>query len=287
MGDVKMKKYAIVIDSTVYLEEEIIKDNNISIASLNVVEKTTSHREVDVDNDFIFAKQAKGVKLTTSQPAPGEFLEIYEKRLAEGYEKVFCVLLSSEISGTFQSAELAKNMLDDPSKVYLFNTKLAAYGSAMIAVELIDMINEGKTAEEIIKRIDGILETSGQMFTVEHLFSLARGGRLSMTSAALGTVLKVKPIIKIVEGKLELVHKERTYAKVHKYILNTINETSGEYDKITFRICNTHTKESAAKLEAVIVENFPNSKITTIDFLGPVFSIHVGYKGYGLSWFTE
>ena len=134
-----MKKYAILIDSTVYLTKEQIEENDISVISLNVVEGTVSHREVDVDNEFIFAKQAKGAKFTTSQPAPGEFLDIYEKKIEEGYEKIFCVLLSSNISGTYQSADLARNMLDDPSKVYLFDTKLAAFGSAMIAVELIDM----------------------------------------------------------------------------------------------------------------------------------------------------
>ncbi len=282
-----MKKYAIVIDSTVYLTKEQIEENKISIASLNVVESTISHREVDVDNEFIFAKQAKGAKFTTSQPAPGEFLEIYEKRLEEGYEKVFVVLLSSNISGTYQSAELARNMLDDPSKVYLFDTKLAAYGAAMIAVELIDMINNDLDEKVIIERIDRILTTSKQFFTVEHLFSLARGGRLSTASAAIGTVLRIKPIIQVLDGKLELVHKERTYAKVHKHFLKKIKEHLEDYKTITFRVCSTHSLESATNLKDVLIENFPDAKISFIDYLGPVFSIHVGYKGYGLSWFCE
>ena len=282
-----MKKYAIVIDSTVYLTKEQVEDNDINVISLNVVEGTVSHREVDVDNDFIFAKQAKGVKFTTSQPAPGEFLDIYEQKLAEGYEKIFCVLLSSQISGTYQSADLARNMLDDPDKVYLFDTKLAAFGSAMIAIELIDMINNNADEKEIIERIDRIIGTSKQMFTVEHLFSLARGGRLSTASAAIGTVLRVKPIIKVIKGKLELVHKERTYAKVHNYVLRQVREESGEFKNITFRVCSTHSLESATNLKELLETNFPNSKITFIDYLGPVFSIHVGYKGYGVSWFGE
>lgn len=282
-----MKKYAIVIDSTVYLTKEQVADNDISVASLNVVESTISHKEVDVDNEFIFAKQAKGAKFTTSQPAPGEFLDIFEAKIEEGYEKVFCVLLSSQISGTYQSAELARHMLDDPEKVYLFDTKLAAFGSAMIALELIDMINNDQDEKVIIERIDRILTTSLQMFTVEHLFSLARGGRLSTASAAIGTVLRVKPIIQVVDGKLELVHKERTYAKVHKYVLDKIKQGAVNYKNITFRVCSTHSLESATVLKELLEENFPKSKITFIDYLGPVFSIHVGYKGYGVSWFYE
>jgi len=282
-----MKKYAIVIDSTVYLTKEQIEDNNVSIASLNVVESTISHREVDIDNDYIFDKQAKGAKFTTSQPAPGEFLEIFEKRLKEGYEKVFVVLLSSNISGTYQSAKLARKMLDDPSKVYLFDTKLAAYGAAMIAVEVIDMINADLDEKVIIERIDRILTTSKQFFTVEHLFSLARGGRLSLTSAAIGTVLRVKPIIQVIDGKLELVHKERTYAKVHKYMLDNLKKDMETHKKVTFRVCSTHSLESATNLKNLLAESFPDAKISFIDYLGPVFSIHVGYKGYGVSWFVE
>lgn len=282
-----MKKYAIVIDSTVYLTKEQIEDNNISVASLNVVENTTSHRELDVDNEFIFAKQEKGAKFTTSQPAPGEFLDLFENKLKEGYEKVFVVLLSSQISGTFQSAELARNMLDNPEKVYLFDTKLAAFGSEMIAIELIDMINNDEKESVIIERIDRIIKASNQMFTVEHLFSLARGGRLSVASAAIGTVLRVKPIIKVIKGKLELVHKERTYAKVHRYVVNEIKKDTINYKKLTFRVTNTHSLESAENLKQVIEENFPKSKITFTSYLGPVFSIHVGYKGYGVSWFGE
>ena len=229
----------------------------------------------------------RGHDLTTSQPSPGEFLSTYTELIDLGYEKIFVVVLSSNMSGTYQSAELARNMLDDPTKVYIFDTQLAAFGSEMIAVELIDMIHEHKTAEEIIERLDKILTTSNQMFTAENLFSLARGGRLSVASAALGTVLKVKPIIKIVKGKLELVNKERTYAKVHKYILMNIREAIGDLKKLTFRITNTHSLESAEKLREVILSNFPDSKITFTSYLGPVFSIHVGYKGYGLSWFAE
>ncbi len=282
-----MDKYGIVIDSTVYLTKEQIEDNNIGIASLNVVKSMVSYREVDIDNDFIFGKQAKGVKFTTSQPAPGEFLEIFEKKLAEGYDKIFCVLLSSNISGTYQSAKLARNMLDDPSKVYLFDTKLAAYGPAMIAVELIDMINEGKDEKAIVERLDRIIKTSEQFFTVEHLFSLARGGRLSLTSAAIGTVLRVKPIIQVVDGKLELVHKERTYTKVHKYMLDKLKKDMETHQKVTFRICSTHSLESATNLKDLLADSFPDAKISFIDYLGPVFSIHVGYKGYGVSWFVE
>lgn len=282
-----MNKYAIVIDSTVYLTKKQIEDNNLTVVSLNVVEGDTSKREVDVDNNYIFDRQDKGATLTTSQPSPGEFLESYEKLLSLGYEKIFVVLISKNLSGTFQSAYLAKNMLDDPEKVYIFDTMLAAYGNEMIVEQVIKMIDENKTEKEIIERIERIISTSGEMFTVENLFSLVKGGRVSSTTAAIATVLRIKPIVKILEGKLVVVNKERTHKKVHKYMVENILEDSKGYDKITFRITYHNSAESAEQLKSFIQEKFPTSDIVFTDYLGPVFSIHIGKKGYGLSWFAE
>ncbi len=283
----RMKKFAIVIDSTFYLSKEQIEDNNISLVSLNIVDATISYREVDIDNNFIFTLQDKGGRLTTSQPAPGEFLEIFEKKLSEGYEKIFCLTLSSGLSGTYQSALLAKNMLDDPSKVYLYDTVLAAFGSEMIAVELIEMIKDNIDEKAINERMQNIISTSGEMFTVENLFSLSKGGRLSTAQAAIGTVLRIKPIIKMIDGKLDLIKKERTTRKVNNYFIENIIEDSKGFEKYTFRIMNKNSPDTALDLKQAIETQFPNSKITVTDYLGPVFTIHIGKKGYGISWFVE
>ena len=282
-----MSKYAIVIDSTVYIPQKMIEDNNIGVVSLNVLDGMESFKEVDVDVQFIFDRQDKGSSWKTSNPAPGEFLEVYQRLLDEGYEKIFCVLLSRNISGTHQSALLAKNMLDDPDKVHLFDTLLCAYGTEMIAIELVEMINAGKSEEEIITRITSITENSGQIFTVENLFSLVKGGRLSVARAAIGTVLRVKPIIQVFDGKLELAKSERTYKKINNYMLKEINKSLEGKKKVTFYVTSQNSLDTATATKDFLLENFPGSKLTFTEYLGPVFSIHVGRKGFGISWFVE
>jgi len=282
-----MRKYAIVIDSTVYLSQKQIEENDLKVVSLNVVEGDISKREVDVDNDYIFSRQDAGANFTTSQPSPGEFLENYEELITKGYEKIFVILISKNLSGTFQSANLAKNMISEPSKVYIFDTMLAAYGTEMITEQVIKMVDDNKTEEEIIERINKIISTSGLMFTVENLFSLVKGGRISNTSAAIGTVLRIKPIVKMINGKLAVVNKQRTYKRVHKYMVDNVLEDSKGYKNITFRITSHNSTDSAKELEHIITDMFPNSNITFTDYLGPVFSIHIGKKGYGISWFAE
>ncbi len=282
-----MNKYKIIIDSTVYISKTLIAENDIDVASLNVIEGDNSYREVDVNVQFIFDEQDKGKSWTTSQPAPGEFLELYEKALADGYEKIFVSGLSKDISGTYQSATLARNMLDDPEKVYIFDTQLAAYGTEMIALELINLRNSGAEFNVIIEKMNNLIKNSGQIFTVENLFSLVKGGRLSAARAAIGTVLRVKPIIKVVDGKLQLVHSERTYKKLHRYITNAVKESSEGYKRLHVYITNQNSLESGEAIKADILANFPDAEITFTSYLGPVFSIHVGRKGYGISWCWE
>lgn len=282
-----MGKYGIVIDSTVYIPNEMIKENNIGVASLNVINGVDSYKEVDVDNQFVWDMQDKGAHWKTSQPSPGEFLELFEKKIAEGYDRIFTVVLSGNISGTYQSALLARKMLDHPEKVIVFDTRLCAYGAEMIAVELVEMVQSGKTEEEIQERISRIITTSTQMFTVENLFSLVKGGRLSVAKAAIGTVLRIKPVIKVIDGKLQLVKSERTHKKIMKYFTDAIDKSLEGYKKVTFYITSQNSLENTVAVKTLFEEKYPGCKITFTEYLGPVFSIHVGKKGYGISWFVE
>ena len=282
-----MGKFGIVIDSTVYLPKKMVEDNNIGVASLNVINGVDSYREVDVDNQFVWDMQNKGAHWKTSQPAPGEFLDLFETKIKEGCEKIFCVLLSGNISGTCQSALLARKMLDHPEKVVIFDTQLCAYGAEMIAIELIDMVNENKTEEEITERITRIIEASTQMFSVENLFSLVKGGRLSVAKATIGTVLRIKPIIKVIDGKLQLVKSERTHKKILKYFTDNIDKTLEGHEQVTFYILSQNSLENTTQVKEHLETKYPGCKVTFSEYLGPVFSVHIGKKGYGISWFVE
>ncbi len=280
-------KYKIVFDSTVYLPQELLDKHNIGVASLNVVNGVDSYREVDVDVPFIFDMQDKGASWTTSQPAPGEFLDIYDQAFEDGYDFIFVMGLSSQISGTYQSSVLAKNMSDRSDDIYTFDTQLCAYGTEMIGLRLIDLVTQKLDKDVIIEKLNVLIKQSGQMFVTENLISLVKGGRLSAPSAYLGTLLRIKPIIKVIDGKLQLNGKERTYKKTNKFIIDTMNNEIGEHKNLYVYITDTHSFESGETLKEAVLEAFPNAIITRSSYLGPVFSVHVGKKGYGLSWCYE
>ena len=282
-----MEKYALVVDSTVYLSEEEIKKYDIRKVSLNIIDGEETFKESEVDNDFVYDRLGKGHVLTTSQPSPGEFLSTYEELIELGYEKVFVVCLSDQISGTYQSATLAQNMLENPNFVYVFNSGLAAFGNEMIALRIIDMINAKKDFDKIIEKINKLISSTNLIFTLESLTSLLRSGRLSRTKAAIGTVLRIKPLIQMVEGKLDLYKSARTHKKVIQEIVEAMKETTKGVSSICVRILGHNSTEQATALRNELERVFKNIKISYTENLGPIFNLHLGKKGYGLSWCSE
>ncbi len=280
-------KFGIVVDSTVYLSEDEFKKYDIRRASLNIMHNDEVVRELDVEPKYVFDKMGFGHKLTTTQPSPGEFLHIYEEMIKKGYDKIFVITLAKPLSGTYQSAMLAKNMLDDPSFIHLFESKLAAFGNEMLTLELQEMIEANNSYEEIVSRLEKLISTSELIFTIENLHHIAKSGRLSKAKALVGTVLRVKPLIKMVEGKLDLYHSERTHKKVVKAIVAKIKETTENSSMINVRILSHNSLAQATLLETEIKNAFDSLKITINEYLGPVFSLHLGTTGYGVSWCSE
>ncbi len=279
--------FKVVVDSTFYLSEEQFKETGVKRASLNVIEGDKTHKELEIENQFVFDALKHGHRLTTSQPSPAEFLELYEEAIAEGADRVFVMTLAEPLSGTYQSALLAQKMLDDPDKVYLFRSRMAAFGNEMLLLELINMINAGKSEQEIIDRINHLNSTSYVMFTIENLIHLMRSGRLSRAKALVGTVLRVKPILHTVEGKLELAGSSRTHKKVMATLLDRMKETTQGAKKIFVRVISKNSLEHAKTLEQLIRDTFDNIELTFTEYVGPVFSIHLGTNAYGVSWCSE
>ena len=214
-------------------------------------------------------------------------MDIYEKMIDGGTEKIFVICLAKPLSGTYQSAILARNMLDEPNRIHVFESNMAAFGNEMLVLELMEMINAGKTEADIIKRMNHLISTSNLVFTLGGLTHLAKSGRLSRAKALVGTVLRVKPLIKMVEGKLDLYKAERTNKKVVDSIIKLIRETTENANLIHFRILSHSNFELANILEAEIRKTFTNIKLSFNPYLGPVFGLHLGKTGYGVSWCSE
>ncbi|XMB85808.1 DegV family protein [Mycoplasmatota bacterium WC44] len=281
-----MKKIAVIIDSTCYLDSDYIKDNNIEVVSLNVIIDGVSHREVDIDNKVVFDSLNANKKVTTAQVAPGLFVDAYNKLINGGVDDILVFTISSGLSGTYQAACIAREMVE--GNIHIFDSKVAAYGVELIVMKVVDAINQNKSNKEVIEKAQTLSNNGHVLFTLTTLDHVVRGGRVSKASALIGNALKIKPVVEMIDGRLEVTKKSRTNKRIiDKYIVETLVEQSLKFKQIYLRIINLKQNEIALEIEKKIKENISNIEITHTNYIGPVFSYHLGEEGYGITWSAE
>lgn len=275
-----MSRIKIITDSTSYIKKEFADREGISIVELNYTFDGQIEKEGFPGEFQDFFDKLSSTKLfpTTSQPSTGEFLAEFEKAFDEGYDQVIAILLSSKLSGTYNSGILAKDMLED-ERITIIDSMQAASNLRFLVEDALEMASVGRTMEEIAMHIEAKKQNMSIYVTVDTLEYLRRGGRLTGLQSTIGEVLKIKPIIQLHDGKLELLEKVRGKNKAIKTIMEKIPE---DVQKIS--ICHILNEEEAIKLEQNLKSRFDKVEIS-IDELGPVVGCHLGPKAIGICFY--
>lgn len=275
-----MSKIKVITDSTSYIQKEYLDKENIAIVQLSYVFGDESKKEGHPGEYNEFFRKLESTKLfpSTSQPPAGEFLSKFNQAFEEGYDEIIVILLSSKISGTYNSAVLAKDMLGD-KRVTIIDSETSVSNLRLLVEDAVEMSKEGKTSKEIEEHIN-MKKTKMEIYlTTGSLEYLSRGGRLSSIQSTVGNFLNIKPIIELKDGELKLLEKMRGK---NKAIASIIAKVPSDVEKIG--ICNILNEEEAKKLQITLKEKFPKAMIT-IDELGPVIGAHLGPKTIGICFY--
>jgi DegV family protein with EDD domain len=196
---------ALVVDSTADLPSELAADPNITMVPLTVYFGDEAYLDwVDIQPKEFYRKLETAPELPhTSQPSAGAFLEEY-KKLRKKYDRVYSVHLSSHLSGTFASAEVARGQIDG---VELVDSELATCGVALLVHRLLALMDTGVPEEEFKAYIERFLKNKIMLFIPTTLDQLAKGGRIGRASHLMGTLLNIKPVLSIKDGVVD-VHKK-------------------------------------------------------------------------------
>ena len=279
-------KIAVMTDSTAYIPEKIREELNIHMVPLSVVFDDTSYREeIDITTEEFYEKLKNYKELpTTSQPSIGYATEKLEQ-LAEDFDAVISVHLSSGISGTFQTVLSAGEMVEGID-VYAYDSEASCFVQAFYVYEAVKLSKENKTPEEIIARLDEMKQSMRAYFMVDDLTNLTRGGRLSNAQAIIGSLLQVKPVLHFVDKLIVPFEKIRTRKKAINRIIGML-ESEAEKGK-DLKVCFIHAndEESARALEKDFNQKFPNIE-TSISYFGPVIGTHLGEKAVGVGWYEK
>lgn len=274
-----MTKIKIVTDSTSYISKEFVDKNGIKVVPLSYVFDGETFTEGFKGEFEEFFSKLETTKLfpTTSQPPAGEFYNVFKECIEEGRE-IIAIVISSKLSGTYNSAVLAKNMLED-RRVTIIDSETSASNLRFLVEDALRLANEGKSAEEISEYLNKMKKEMRILLTTGTLEYLRRGGRLSGLGSTVGNLLNIKPIIELQDGELNLIEKVRGTNKAISYMINKI-----PVDVQKISICQISNIDVAEKLKLELVSKFPNATIS-IDDLGPVIGAHLGPKTLGLLYY--
>ncbi|MBU5316242.1 DegV family protein [Clostridium bornimense] len=274
-------KYAIFTYVSSDIEATFIKENDVHFIPMKYMINSedklyTGIYDENILKDFYLA-QKNGAVTKTTQIAPQIYSDIWEPIVKEGISIIY-ISLSSGLSSTYQSAVLAANELMDKYpdiKIIPIDSLAGTGGMSLLVERAIENKKNGMTIEDNAACLDEIKHNICHWFMVEDLMYLRRGGRISATTAIVGTTLNIKPILKINdEGKLVPIAKKRGIKAALKELVN-LYEMASEGGEERVYITHADCIDNAKKLEKAILEKNPKCKITIL-MLNPIIGAHTG-----------
>lgn len=275
-------KTAVVTDSTAYIPKEMRDQLHIHMIPLSVIFGNEAYQEeIDISAAEFFEEVKTSALPTTSQPPVGQFVELFE-RLAADYDAVISIHLSSGISGTYQGAVAAAEMVEG-IKVYPFDSEISCMVQGFYVLEAAELALQGKPVTEIMNRLEEMRETTKAYFMVDDLSHLQRGGRLSSAQAIIGSLLQVKPLLHFVDKKIVPFEKIRTRKKALKRVAELLGEAVKGGEPYRAVIIHANREEEALVWKQELEGEYPNVEFM-IGYFGPVIGTHLGEGSMGLGW---
>jgi DegV family protein with EDD domain len=269
---------AIVTDSTASLPPELAAERGIVVVPLQVVIGATVYDEGadGATPDLVAAALKEWKPVSTSRPGPAALLKVYEKAASDGVTAIVSVHLSGDMSGTFESAQLAARDASIP--VIPVDTRQVGVATGYAALAAADVVEAGGTAEEAAEAARDRAEASSSLFYVDTLEYLRRGGRIGAAAALLGGALAVKPLLQIEDGKVASLERVRTTARALARLEELAVERAGE---ASVDVCVAHlaNPERAGLLTEKLAERLEvnlEGRDVWCGELGAVLGAHVG-----------
>ncbi|MFD1124532.1 DegV family protein [Lentilactobacillus raoultii] len=283
-------KIAIVTDSTAYLTKDEVEKYHITVVPMPVIIDGHEYREgVDLNTEEFYDKLKNSNSFPSTSQAPiGEMVDLYNSLADKGYDTVISIHLASTISGFYQSiANLAPQI--DRIKVIPYDSKITVKLMGYLAIQASKMARLGRDPETIIQYLDGLRATIDELFVVDDLQNLVRGGRLSNASAFIGGILKIKPLLTFDDKSNEIVAFDKVRSR--KKALKRVEELfAAAQQKATYPlralVINGHDPKAGAEWTEKIHGLYPQMPIEQ-SYFGPVIGTHLGDKALALAWLRD
>ncbi|MBP9675311.1 MAG: DegV family protein [Anaerolineaceae bacterium] len=282
-----MSKVMVVTDSTVNLPPELQNGHPIVTVPLQVIWGNEVLRDgIDIQPKEFFERLSTAkVMPSTSQVTPEDFKKMYAKLLDEGYD-IISMHISGKLSGTLDSAIQAKRDFPE-DRIKLVDTLSTSMAMGFQVLSVARMAEIGATLEECVAVAEKAKQNTGVYFVLNTLEFLHRGGRIGGAQAFLGTMLDMKPILELRDGRIEAVERVRTLSKATTRLLDLAEEKiSKEHGPIRLCVIQANAEEEGKKLLEAATKRFPTSLVAdaAMSVVGPVLGTHTGPGALGLTF---
>jgi DegV family protein with EDD domain len=277
-----MARIAIVTDSTSDLSPDVLAANNITMVPLNVHFGDEVYRDqLDITTSDFMERLTKTPHLPkTSQPSPGLFEDAF-RHLAADHDAVLAVLISSRLSGTLQSATIAKEAVSPGLSVEIVDSLNASMGLGLQVLRAAQMVESGLSLEEIARRLRAEVAQYHLVFFVDTLEFLQRGGRIGRATSLLGSLIQLKPLLRIDEGQVVPFERTRTKARA----IQGLRDFAASFPSISqLAVLYSSDQEAAEHLANDLRSVFPREQMHLAQF-SPVIGTHVGPGALGVCVF--
>jgi DegV family protein with EDD domain len=277
---------AIVLDSTSDYPEAAARFPNMRVVPLYVRFGDDTYRDyVELGPAEFYEKlRTSPVTPATAQPTPQDFVTAYEE--LGSYERIYSLHVSSKVSGTFQSAELAAQEIGG-EKVRVVDTLTASLAIAMLAHAIQRRLARGTTDEEISALVDRFQTDCDVVFTVETLEYLQRGGRIGRAQAIAGSLLNLRPVLGIQGGEVVAVARVRGRQKALAEFERRFVEETTDGPGLRVAIAHADAADWVGTLSELVWRVRPASEIEFTSTLGAVVGTHAGPGAVGFFWFQD
>lgn len=263
----------IVTDTLSDITDELAKKYDITVVPLYVRfgDKVFKDRVEMTTDDFYYRLQHDQNWPSTTQPTPNDFLNVFNK-LAEETDEILCINLSHKLSGTYESACAAKRMLTKNCRVEVIDSMTVVMGLGTIVLDAAKAVQKGAKMDEVITRVQRNMNRSHAIMYFDTLKYLAKGGRIGRAQGLLGSLLSIKPILRMQEGEVAPLTRVRSRQAGLDYLYNfvkglkNIDELAVEY---------ATTPEDARELIERLKEIFPKERII-LSTVSPVIGTYTG-----------
>jgi len=284
--NLKRENTAIVLDSTSDFPDAQERFSNMRVVPLYVNFGAESFRDhVDIgSHDFYDRLRAAPELPTTSQPTPQDFVDAYEQ--LAGYERIYSLQLSAKLSGTYQSAVTAAEVIGG-DRVRVVDTETASLAVGLLALAIQRRLERGTTDEEIEALIERFKEVNGVVFTVATLEYLQKGGRIGRAAALAGALLNVKPIMSVDDGVVHPIGKVRGRQKALEEFARVVTSATEDGPGLRLAIAHAEAPEWIEVLTDLAAKVRPQGEIELVENLGAVVGTHAGPGAVGFFWFQD